>query len=448
MATQSIQGLFGGMGTPEEMQRSLTEQKALQFAQLTPNQQLSSMAYKGGANLGRGIAGAFGVEVQDPLVRQATMLRQLASQYDTSTVDGMKQYAAALQGINPEMANRAMTLAKEMETSEVGIETSKTALEAKKFAAEQEKNFRAELEALPSEATQEDIIRLAGKYGGADRILQVAQQSLDKKAANDAKIEAAKVANEAKIEAAKVAAQAKVDAAVASGESKETVARIAAEGRKETANLVASLKGPKPLAPSLQKSEDDDLTKVDAALAQAEALLPVINSLTPNDKGIRALDLNPKKIAGYIYQNSLGKSSPESLAYSRLKEAVATAVNIKTSAEKGVQTDKDVLRFADALISASAKFDSQGTLDALKRFNDAVLKDQERIKKRINSRRTSQGVEAYYPELVSGKQSPKQEGTDTSNVETLRSEANAAIAKGANPAAVKARFKQLTNQEF
>jgi hypothetical protein len=86
-----------------------------------------------------------------------------------------------------------------------------------------------------------------------------------------------------------------------------------------------------------------------------------------------------------------------------LKEAVGAAVNIKTSAEKGVQTDKDVLRFADALIAASGRFDSQATYDALQRFNEANLKDQERIQKRINSRRSSQGIEPYYPTLTPTK---------------------------------------------
>lgn len=126
MATpQSIQGLFGGMGSPEEMQRAALEQKAMQFAQLTQDQQLGTMAYKGGANLGRGLAGAFGVDIQDPAMKQASMMRQLASQFDTSTVDGMKQYAAALQGVNPEMANRAMNMAREMELSEAKLSSEK-----------------------------------------------------------------------------------------------------------------------------------------------------------------------------------------------------------------------------------------------------------------------------------------------------------------------------------
>jgi hypothetical protein len=139
MATQSIQGLFGGMGSPEEMQRAALEQKAMQFAQLTQDQQLGAMGYKGGANLGRGLASAFGVDVQDPSMKQASMLRQLASQFDTGTVDGMKQYAAALQGVNPEMANRAMNMAREMELSEAKLSSEKaltTQREREKDAAD------------------------------------------------------------------------------------------------------------------------------------------------------------------------------------------------------------------------------------------------------------------------------------------------------------------------
>jgi len=103
MATQGIQGLFGGMGTPEEMQRQLVEQKASQFATMTPQQQMSYNIYKNTGNLGRGLAGAMGVDVQDPAVRQATMLRQLAMQFDTNTPEGLKQMAQALQGTNPEL---------------------------------------------------------------------------------------------------------------------------------------------------------------------------------------------------------------------------------------------------------------------------------------------------------------------------------------------------------
>ena len=119
MATQSIQGLFGGMGSPEEMQRQMLEQKAAQFAELTQNQQLSSMGYKGGANLGQGLASAFGVDIQDPTIKKATMLRQLASQYNTNTAKGLRDMAAALQATDPESAFQLIQRAQTMETQAI-----------------------------------------------------------------------------------------------------------------------------------------------------------------------------------------------------------------------------------------------------------------------------------------------------------------------------------------
>jgi hypothetical protein len=121
MATQGIQGLFGGMGTPEEMQRQLVEQKAMQFATMTPQQQMSYNIYKNTGNLGRGLAGAFGVDVQDPAIRRATMLRQMASQYDTTTPEGLRQMAAALQGTDPELGYQVMQRADALELSKAKI---------------------------------------------------------------------------------------------------------------------------------------------------------------------------------------------------------------------------------------------------------------------------------------------------------------------------------------
>lgn len=121
MATQGIQGLFGGMGTPEEMQRQMTEQKALQFAQMTPQQQTSYNIYKNTGNLGRGLAGAFGVDVQDPAIKRATMLRQMASQFDTNTPEGLRQMAQALQGTDPELGFQVMQRADALELSQAKI---------------------------------------------------------------------------------------------------------------------------------------------------------------------------------------------------------------------------------------------------------------------------------------------------------------------------------------
>jgi hypothetical protein len=139
MATQSIQGLFGGMASPEEMQRQLLEQRAAQFAEMGQNQQLSSMAYKGGANLGQGLAGAFGVNIQDPTIQRATRLRQLASQYNTNTAKGLRDMAAALQATDPEsslqLTQRAQAM--DMEEAKLGSEQAlKTQREREREAAD------------------------------------------------------------------------------------------------------------------------------------------------------------------------------------------------------------------------------------------------------------------------------------------------------------------------
>ena len=90
--------------SPQEMQSQLLNQRAAQFAQMNPNEQLGMMAYKAGSGVGTGLASAFGVDVQDPTIRRATKLRELASQYNTNTADGLRQMADALRTQDPDMA--------------------------------------------------------------------------------------------------------------------------------------------------------------------------------------------------------------------------------------------------------------------------------------------------------------------------------------------------------
>lgn len=127
--------LFGGLGTPEEMQNALMEQKATQFAGLTPDQQLSMMGYKGGSALGRGLAGAFGVQVQDPAIQRATRLRQLASEYNTNTAKGLRDMAAALQATDPESAFQLIQRAQSMETQAIETQGKQTEISLKSAQA-------------------------------------------------------------------------------------------------------------------------------------------------------------------------------------------------------------------------------------------------------------------------------------------------------------------------
>lgn len=204
MATpQSIQGLFGGMGTPEEMQRQLIEQKAAQFAEMNQNQQLSAMGYKGGANLGRGIAGAFGVEIQDPTMQRALRLRQLASQYNTNTAKGLRDMASALQATDPEAAFQLTQRAQAMDMEGAKLVTQQAQTltqeaQAAKYLAEEGKilrgeakdeQLRAELASLPPEADDKAVESIVRKYGKPDDIFKTLERRSTAEANRIAKTE-------------------------------------------------------------------------------------------------------------------------------------------------------------------------------------------------------------------------------------------------------------------
>jgi len=153
----------------------------------------------------------------------------------------------------------------------------------------------------------------------------------------------------------------------------------------------------KPLPVQLQRDESKDLELVDSLTARATSLLPAINSLTVDPRTKKApLELGPINNLRYLGQNASGNSTVESRAYAQLQRAVQEATNLKTDAAKGVQTDKDVLRFANELIAAFGANDTQTSLDALNNFYKSTVKAEENTKKRIDSRRTSQGVQPYY----------------------------------------------------
>ena len=389
MATADLSGLFGGVLTPEEQQRQLTETRALQFAQLTPSQQMAYMGAKAGTNLGQGLAAAAGVDIRDPSIKRQTTLHQLAQGLDVTSIEGMQQYAQRLlqNGFNAEAAQLGQILETRKQQA---AQASQASAKAKRetLTAEREDQLQQELAKLPEDATEEQTMAVLRKYGDPKTALMSIEAAQRKKMDIQARQDDLKARLEARIEEAR-----------ARGDTQKQIAEMQIQGRKDLAAFAASLKAgqPKFLPASLQKSEDEDLTRVDSFQAQREALGPSIQALTPDpETGKVALELSPGKIAGYSYQLAMGKSTPEARSYERLKSAVDTAVNLQVSAEKGVQTDADVLRFAKALIASYGRNDTKATLEALTRFNQAIQTAEDKTKQRINSRRSSQGVEPYY----------------------------------------------------
>jgi hypothetical protein len=181
-----------------------------------------------------------------------------------------------------------------------------------------------------------------------------------------------------------------------SAEARALTASIAL-GNQQISRMLAEQKidaaKNKPLPASLQKSEDEDLQAIDSYKATQKELYSPIQALTPDPVTKKSkLELGPVQNLRYQAANLTGNSTEESRAYADLQSAVRNAVNLKVSAEKGVQTDKDVLRFADALISANGKNDTKATLEALNKFNESIATAQKNTAKLIDQRRKSQGV--------------------------------------------------------
>jgi len=393
--TTIVQGLFGVSPEQLQMQQDQALQaRAQQYAQMSPQEQATSGIYTGVSKLGGAVGGMLGGV--DPMQQQASKIASVLQGADQTTAEGMAALAQRFSEAGlPQQAQMAIDKAQTMKKGEADISQvqAKTAQEAAaaraaQYKIDQDEELRTKLASLPADVSQEEMMKVVMRYGSPDKVLQVVQMSADKQAARDQAVVLQKERLAAKLES---------DLRDAKNDKEKEAAR--AENRKELAQFVAALKTTtkenKPLSPGLQKDEITDLATIDTYTAQQEALAPSIQNLTPNKAGVRSLELGPLKNAEYAARNAAGRSTPESRAYEALKSAVDTAVNLQVSAEKGVQTDKDVLRFAQALIASYGRNDTKATLEALTRYQEAIVKAAGKTQARIESRRKSQNVEPY-----------------------------------------------------
>jgi hypothetical protein len=409
-----VQSLFGI--TPEiyqQSQQARADQQAMQYAKLSPFEQANYAIGRGANMLGGAVARGLGGE--DPELARISMRQQIARQLNPNDPASIQQAISALSQAGD--GQGAMMLQGEYQkliesNALVGqrgaAEKASLAQAAKtEFGIKQEEKLRDELSALGPNATQDQILSVVTKYGPPEKVLAALQGSADRATANQARIDAANLANQARIDAAKVAADAKLEAARMAGATAKEIAQMRVDSARELRLLATSLKGPKVLAPSLQKEEDKELELVDSLTARESSLAPAIASLTVDPKtGKPPLELGPVNNLRYQAQNAAGNSSIESRNYASLQRAVQEATNLKTDAAKGVQTDKDVLRFANELIAAFGGNDTKTTLEALSNFSKSTAKARENAQKRIDSRRTSQGVEPYYGPARGSAQNP------------------------------------------
>lgn len=394
MATQGIQGLFGGMGTPEEMQRQLTEQKALQFANMTPQQQTSYNIYKNTGNLGRGLAGAFGVDVQDPAIKRATMLRQMASQFDTNTPEGLKQMAQALQSTNPELGMRVMQQAQAMEEQMAKTNLQKTQTERMSALAEQEKvqaaresKLAAEFDKLPEDATEEDMTNILRKYGDPKTVFQ----TMERKA-------------QAKYQADLAAATKREQI-----ESKEREAQKDRELKSFLASMVAASKQNKTAEiKPLTTGDIKMITEAKSRVADYDYNINKIDDfLTKIDDGkLNFGMLNNLKETVLIGSGKAKEAATNKVAFEQWAKNAVNALLLKA---KGTQTEGDAKRAGEQVLSALARNDTEAVKASLQGFKEIL--DTQRVSDKDNldfiaQERQKPGIATVKPKGTGTKEDP------------------------------------------
>ncbi len=414
----TISGLFG-MQNPQQLQQDYLSGLMVSPAQMGQQgllQQLISTGANAGAMMGYGggrlLGGKVAGEVEAGLVNKA--LKDVNEMGFKDPAQKMAKLGEILSA-NPATAKQGMIAQQE------AVKLTKQGYEMKGFEnADSARKAVADLLAKNPNATSQELYAAAAPFSSdPEAIIKTVVRKEEQVAAQVAKQEAAAEKAQARIEEIKLRGQQAAEAARLAGASREEVARIAAEGRAATSTMMgrirleiaqdanrtrrevaASKRNTGVLAPSLQKTEGSDLETIDNYEAMSAVLDAPVQALTPNDKGVVALRLNPAARASYAAANFLGRSTPESRSYADLQASVAQAVNIKTDAARGVQTDKDVVRFANALIEANARNDTTATREALVKFQNAAKTAAEATKVRVNSRRQAQNVGVYFTDVA------------------------------------------------
>lgn len=133
MATNIVGSLFGI--SPEQLMlqrqaRDVDEQVLSARMSATPGSMMSpslapfyQQATQQGQLIGKGVGALLGA--QDPELQKVTAIKQLSSQFDLTTPQGMRQFAGALQSIAPNEAMMAAKRADEMDVSRATV-TAKT----------------------------------------------------------------------------------------------------------------------------------------------------------------------------------------------------------------------------------------------------------------------------------------------------------------------------------
>jgi len=173
MADNIVGGLFGVdpaalQQQQQQQQQTAMSSRAFNYANLAPQEQAQYGAYMAGGLGGQAIQGLFGAE--DPQIKKAKMAQQLASQFDITSAEGLKQYADALaKNGAPDLAQLAANRAMQMEAKGLDIQKSKADVALQERKVSQDEKLREELMKLGDNPTEEQYLKVFRQFGTPDQ---------------------------------------------------------------------------------------------------------------------------------------------------------------------------------------------------------------------------------------------------------------------------------------
>ena len=197
-----VNSLFGVDPAQYQQEQLLAQTKYNQsMAAMDPLQAGKFTLMQGASQLGN--VGQQMLGIQDPMLQQATELKQIASQFNTTTPEGLMQLAQAISTKYPQQAQQAIARAQEMQSKGLANEQTQMNINKVKMSTEQETKMREELARLPANATDEQILSVIKKYAGANDLLKILEMKQIKSMAAAAKnapiMEAARAQKEASV---------------------------------------------------------------------------------------------------------------------------------------------------------------------------------------------------------------------------------------------------------
>jgi len=274
-----ILGLFT---TPEQYQQNQLAQarsRAFQEVQLNPFQQAALGARTAGYQFGQAVGGALGG--QDPQLQRITQRQQLASQLDQSKPESYMRIAQlAAQSGDPEFAIAIADAGRQMQAGMATARKATAEAEKAELTIKQEKDFRDELSKLVN-PTEEDILRVATKYGSSDKVLSIIQTSITKAKDRQERLDIANERVQARLDIEKDRIQAQKDRDLdrattqkerdeAQRKFDERMKQADRDSKEALAKIVGSLKQPPaPTLTTIQNPENPSETiTVDARIYQ------------------------------------------------------------------------------------------------------------------------------------------------------------------------------------